>query len=1009
MTTKFASDEDLLEEWRERLVDFRIDPNQLAYADKRKAVTTGAVGRVRKANFTPPAVNQLEALSLAITSNQPTTTVVAVKGLKIHLGADSDRFEKRFISETYMWSQLKHDRILGLTGFHFSSSDGDVEAMVVCPWLENGHSVRYVDKRNLSSDKRLYLLLDAAEGLHYLHTHQPPICHGNIKGSNLLIKNDGRATICDFGLAQALDEDFAEITGQTTYRGNIRWASPERLNSNGALAPPNDVWSWAWLIWELMTGKAPFHLIKNSSSLIYHIVTSKLPACEEEAGIREVPALARLMRMCWQQEPESRLKINECINFLNRIISEVEPQDVPETQSEPGDPALSVDFSKLPLTYSPVPQVIHATAFSLDENFVVESNDGKSQPTPIPSPPQDRRSLSSSSPAQPRTLPQPALLTREASIHTINSKKDLPPLPPSPVKSPIKTVEAVFPEEHPQPYVFKLENSPPLARASRRERDSRTSRPDPRMSLEAAHGTESITSSPRGGSSLPGLLGITKSLFRTSKRQKRSSEAPVVHFFHVPGQDYDYNPWDLLDVPRSNMNSPSSATNGSEPGTSDSDDIQGEGLQRTLKRIEATQARYLQEQLEIKQYLSQMGQWLSQAPLFRAPAPPLPASATRPPVMSPVLSPILSPPPLVPPMAKPVPSTPSAVASDSSIRRGFSSHIVIGSERQSWPNPPAGGPQPAHGRPKEYNSVNLAAMALRDAMVSDDSIPKAGGSTSGGSRSPQSSVQSSPLHRPRDMNNTKTLPRASSDGHENRLIKEEEIQVYEVVTPGAKTKALKGVIVATGQVVAIKCLGFQIDPKTGDKGRDMTNLSAWMERWVSCEHSNVAKLVGRTVLDSSPAIVSEWHSGGNIADYLKDNPHADRKSLLRQVAEGLEHIHRNPHVLHANIKPSNVLVDADGNVKLGDVGVAFFQTITRSVEIHGKPGDLRWTAPEVLEGDVYSGASDVYAFGCITLRRYVEENCLLAGTMLPGFTRPGGFVGTRALPGDPQCVRYSAR
>ncbi|KIO23711.1 hypothetical protein M407DRAFT_77797, partial [Tulasnella calospora MUT 4182] len=228
---------------------------------------------------------------------------------------------KRFINETYVWSQLKHDHILELIGFHFSCSDGVVEALVVCPWLENGQSVRYVEQRNLSADKRLCLLLDAAEGLHYLHTHQPPICHGNIRGSNLLVKNNGRAAICDFGLAQALNEDFAEVAGQTIYRGNVRWASPERLDSNGALASSSDVWSWGWLIWELMTAKTPFHLIKNSSSLIYHIVTSKLPACEEEVGIREVPALARLMRMCWQQDPGSRLKIKECIHFLNRIVS----------------------------------------------------------------------------------------------------------------------------------------------------------------------------------------------------------------------------------------------------------------------------------------------------------------------------------------------------------------------------------------------------------------------------------------------------------------------------------------------------------------------------------------------------------------------------------------------------------------------------------------------------------------------------------------------------------------
>ncbi|KAG8893523.1 hypothetical protein FRC01_013542, partial [Tulasnella sp. 417] len=424
--------------------------------------------------------------------------------------------------------------------------------------------------------------------------------------------------------------------------------------------------------------------------------------------------------------------------------------------------------------------VIHATALGFpDEGFVIASNDdGKSLPTPIPSPTQDVQSLKSTSPTtQPKTLPQPRpltresssippLLTREGSIRTINSKKDLPPLPPEPVKSPSKTVEAVFPEEHPQPYVFKLENSPPPARSPRKDRHSR---PDPRMSLEAAHGTESVASSSRNGSTLPGLLGITKSLFRTSKRHRRvTSDTPAMYIFQAPGQDYDYNPWDMLDVPHSNMNSPSSATNGSERAISDgSSDIKVDGLERRLKRIEAAQARYMQEQLEINQYLSQVGQWLSQAPIFRAPAPPL------------ARGPVISPPPLVPPMPKPVPSTPSAVASESSIRRGVSSHIVLGSPGPPWPKPPAAARQSAQGRPKQYNSVNMAAMALRDAMISDDSIPGAPGSTTGESRSPRSSNESLPLPGPRDVNRTNTFPRATNGRHENRRIKEEEIQVYE--------------------------------------------------------------------------------------------------------------------------------------------------------------------------------------------------------------------------------------
>lgn len=60
----------------------------------------------------------------------------------------------------------------------------------------------------------------------------------------------------------------------------------------------------------------------------------------------------------------------------------------------------------------------------------------------------------------------------------------------------------------------------------------------------------------------------------------------------------------------------------------------------------------------------------------------------------------------------------------------------------------------------------------------------------------------------------------------------------------------------------------------------MVNLSGWMDRWASREHPNVAKLVGKIILGSTLAIVSEWYSSGTITDYLRDNPHAHRKSLV---------------------------------------------------------------------------------------------------------------------------------
>lgn len=69
--------------------------------------------------------------------------------------------------------------------------------------------------------------------------------------SNLLIKDNGRGALCDFGSAHELDEMFQDIASKTTQRCTVRWASPERLDSNDPPTPSSDIWSWGWLTWEV--------------------------------------------------------------------------------------------------------------------------------------------------------------------------------------------------------------------------------------------------------------------------------------------------------------------------------------------------------------------------------------------------------------------------------------------------------------------------------------------------------------------------------------------------------------------------------------------------------------------------------------------------------------------------------------------------------------------------------------------------------------------------------------
>lgn len=63
-------------------------------------------------------------------------------------------------------------------------------------------------------------------------------------------------------------------------------------------------------------------------------------------------------------------------------------------------------------------------------------------------------------------------------------------------------------------------------------------------------------------------------------------------------------------------------------------------------------------------------------------------------------------------------------------------------------------------------------------------------------------------------------------------------------------------------------------------------------------------------------------------------------------------------------------MDSEGNVKLADIGILQLREARVQSQVQGRPEDIRWTAPEVLEGYQRSKSSDVYAFGCVALSEW---------------------------------------
>jgi serine/threonine protein kinase len=113
-----------------------------------------------------------------------------------------------------------------------------------------------------------------------------------------------------------------------------------------------------------------------------------------------------------------------------------------------------------------------------------------------------------------------------------------------------------------------------------------------------------------------------------------------------------------------------------------------------------------------------------------------------------------------------------------------------------------------------------------------------------------------------------------------------------------------------------------------------------------------------------PYLVMELMSGGSLAERLTDSgrmPWQEALAIGAQIADGLETAHA-AGLLHRDVKPENLLISQFGEVKLADFGIASLTEGSMSAT-HTVTATVAHAAPEVLEGQRPSAASDVYSLG----------------------------------------------
>ena len=186
--------------------------------------------------------------------------------------------------------------------------------------------------------------------------------------------------------------------------------------------------------------------------------------------------------------------------------------------------------------------------------------------------------------------------------------------------------------------------------------------------------------------------------------------------------------------------------------------------------------------------------------------------------------------------------------------------------------------------------------------------------------------------------------------------------IESLIGVGGMANVYKGRDIRTGNEIAVKVLKEEF---LGNEElvRRFKNESKAIS---ILDHPNIVKVYDVSVTDQLQYIVMEYIDGITLKEYLKQRGGAltwkEVVHFATQVLSALEHAH-SKGIVHRDVKPQNIMLQADGSIKMMDFGIARFSRAQSQTISDKAIGSVHYISPEQAKGDHTDARTDIYSVG----------------------------------------------